>query len=132
MSAPIWINTEELCRWLAYRLSKLARFLGHRLPRPERCDQGKGLRCQPFQPPWRRRLPSASLRAARACPRMPVIPAEPADYVLLHRDTGTALYRTQATETEIYQANRNLSRSGNRNRYLAARHLLHQPGEAQS
>jgi hypothetical protein len=46
-----------------------------------------------------------------------------ADYVLLHRDTGTALYRTRATEAEIHQANRNLSRSGNRNRYVAARHF---------
>ncbi len=46
-----------------------------------------------------------------------------ADYVLLHRDTGTALYRTRATEAEIHLANRNLSRSGNRNRYVEARHL---------
>ena len=46
-----------------------------------------------------------------------------ADYVLLHRDTGTALYRTRATEAEIHRANSNLSRSGNRSRYVAARHL---------
>jgi hypothetical protein len=56
-----------------------------------------------------------------------------ADYVLMHRDTGTALYRTRATEEEIHRANRNLSRSGNRNRYVAARHLpYHQPGEGHS
>jgi hypothetical protein len=64
---------------------------------------------------------------------MPVTPAEPADYVLLHRHTGTALYRTRATAAEIHRANRNLSRSGNRNRYVAARHLPHhQHGEGES
>jgi hypothetical protein len=46
-------------------------------------------------------------------------------YVLLHRDTGTALYATRATEAEIHRANANLRRSGNRNRYVAARHLPH-------
>ena len=40
---------------------------------------------------------------------------EPRDYVLLHRDTGTALYATRAIEAEIHRANLNLSRSGNRN-----------------
>jgi hypothetical protein len=54
---------------------------------------------------------------------------EPRDYVLLHRDTGTALYATRATEAEIHRANANLSRSGNRNRYVAARHLPHQRRE---
>jgi len=33
---------------------------------------------------------------------------EPRDYVLLHRDTGTALYATRATEAEIHRANLNL------------------------
>ncbi len=51
------------------------------------------------------------------------------DYVLLHRDTGTALYATRATEAEIHRANLNLSRSGNRNRYVSARHLPHQRGD---
>lgn len=46
-----------------------------------------------------------------------------ADYVLLHRDTGTTLYCTRATEDEIHRVNHNLSRSGNRNRYVAARHF---------
>jgi hypothetical protein len=56
---------------------------------------------------------------------------EPRDYVLLHRDTGTALYATRATEAEIHRANLNLRRSGNRNRYVAARHLPHGRGEPQ-
>ena len=47
------------------------------------------------------------------------------DYVLLHRDTGTALYATRASEDEIHRANLNLRRSGNRNRYVAARHFGH-------
>ena len=46
-------------------------------------------------------------------------------YVLLHHDTGTALYATRATEAEIHRANANLRRSGNRNRYVAAKHLPH-------
>ena len=52
-------------------------------------------------------------------------PPEPRNYVLLHHDTGTALYATSATEAEIHRANANLRRSGNRNRYVAARQLLH-------
>ena len=56
----------------------------------------------------------------------PVHASEPSgDYVLLHRDTGTVLYATRATEAEIHRANLNLSRSGNRNRYVAAMHLPH-------
>ena len=56
---------------------------------------------------------------------------EPRDYVLLHRETGTALYATRATEEEIHRANLNLRRSGNSNRYVAARHLPHQRLEPQ-
>ena len=52
-------------------------------------------------------------------------------YVLLHRDIGTALYATRATETEIHKACLNLSRSVNCNRYVAARHLPHQRREPQ-
>jgi len=62
----------------------------------------------------------------------PVQASEPTgDYVLLHRDTGTALYATRATEAEIHRANLNLRRSGNRNRYVAARYLPHQRLESQ-
>jgi hypothetical protein len=58
--------------------------------------------------------------------------SETADaYVLLHHDTGTALYATRATEAEIHRANANLRRSGNRNRYVAARHLPHRRREPQ-
>jgi hypothetical protein len=54
-------------------------------------------------------------------------PQQASDYVLLHRDTGLALYSTRATEAEIHRANRNLQQAGNRSRYVAARHLMHQP-----
>jgi hypothetical protein len=57
---------------------------------------------------------------------LPISREPTGDYVLLHRDTGTALYATRATEAEIHRANLNLGRSGNRNRYVAARHLPHQ------
>jgi hypothetical protein len=53
-----------------------------------------------------------------------LLPPQAADYVLLHRDTGTALYATRATEVEIQQANDNLRRAGNRNCYVQARHLM--------
>jgi hypothetical protein len=35
-------------------------------------------------------------------------PTDASDYVLLHRDTGSALYTTRATEGEIQRANANL------------------------
>lgn len=58
----------------------------------------------------------------------PAIP-EASDYVLLHRDTGSALYTTRATEQEIQRANVSLSRVGQRSRFVAARYLMqHQPG----
>lgn len=48
-----------------------------------------------------------------------------ADYVLLHRDTGTARYATRATEAEIHRANQRLQGAGSASRYVAARHLGH-------
>jgi len=36
------------------------------------------------------------------------------DYVLLHLDTGSALYTTRATAAEIHQAHQNLKRAGQR------------------
>ncbi len=59
----------------------------------------------------------------------PTIP-EACDYVLLHRDTGLALYTTRATELEIHRANSSLSRAGQRARFVAARYLMHHnPGQ---
>jgi hypothetical protein len=54
----------------------------------------------------------------------PTIP-DASDYVLLHRDTGSALYTTRATEQEIHRANSSLSRAGQRSRFVAARYLMH-------
>ena len=53
------------------------------------------------------------------------LPTDASDYVLLHRDTGSALYTTRATEAEIHRANQNLKRAGQRSRYVAARRLGH-------
>jgi hypothetical protein len=36
------------------------------------------------------------------------LPTDASDYVLLHRDTGFALYITRATEAEIHRANQQL------------------------
>ena len=54
-------------------------------------------------------------------------PQGAAEYELLHRDTGTARYATRATEAEIHQANQRLQGHGSASRYVAARHLGHQP-----
>ena len=55
------------------------------------------------------------------------MPTVASDYVLLHRDTGCALYTTCATEAEIHRANQKLKQAGQRSRYVAACHLGHQP-----
>jgi hypothetical protein len=57
------------------------------------------------------------------------LPSDASDYVLLHRDTGSALYITRATPAEIHRANQNLKQAGQRSRYLAARHLGHRVRE---
>ncbi|MFM7639985.1 MAG: hypothetical protein ACKO45_00270 [Cyanobium sp.] len=54
------------------------------------------------------------------------LPTDACDYVLLHRDTGSALYTTRATEAEIHRANQKLKQAGQRSRYVAPRHLGHQ------
>jgi hypothetical protein len=60
------------------------------------------------------------------------VAVEASDYVLLHRDTGSALYTTRATEQEIHRANLSLSRAGQRSRFVAARHLMHHQSDPQS
>jgi hypothetical protein len=51
---------------------------------------------------------------------------EPAgDYVLLHRETGTAGYATRATAAEIHRVNERLQEAGSASRYVSARHLGH-------
>ena len=42
------------------------------------------------------------------------LPMDASDYVLLHRDTGSALYTSRATAAEIHQAHQNLKRAGQR------------------
>lgn len=81
---------------------------------------------------WHRGRGSALLRNARVrCPRTMAEsmstrgPEQPCDYVLLHRDTGTAHYATRATEAEIQRANLLLQGAGSASRYVAARHLGH-------
>ena len=49
------------------------------------------------------------------------------DYVLLHRDTGCALYTTRATKAQIHRANQKLKQAGQRSRYVPVKHLGHQP-----
>jgi len=134
---PAWVETPALCRSLAISRSTLGRWRRRELL----CHGHHWVKKNPAAPRsdllWHRQRCSALLASTRGrCGVMaessPVQASEPTgDYVLLHRDTGTALYATRATEAEIHRANANLSRSGNRNRYVAARHLPHQRLEPQ-
>ena len=130
-----WLETADLCRSLAVSRSTLGRWRRRELLR-----QGQHwVRKNPAAPRsdllWNRERCSALLRGRRPCSgngeSTPALEQETrADYVLLHRDTGMALYATCATEAEIQRANANLRRSGNRNRYVAARHLPHPPANS--
>ncbi len=77
--------------------------------------------------------------SARPCPRparrggfvASQVPELACDYVLLHRETGTASYATRATAAEIHRANKRLQRAGSASRFVAARHLGHHGVERQ-
>jgi hypothetical protein len=129
---PAWVETPALCRSLSISRSTLGRWRRREVLRYGHHWVKKNPAAPRSDLLWHRMRCSALLASTRGrCNAMadssPVQASEPTgDYVLLHRDTGTALYATRATEAEIHRANLNLSRSGNRNRYVAARHLPHQ------
>jgi hypothetical protein len=126
-----WLETPTLCRSLSISRSTLGRWRRRELLR----HGHHWVKKNPAKPRsdllWHRMRCSALLASTRGrCSAMaessPIHASEPTgDYVLPHRDTGTALYATRATDAEIHRANLNLRRSGNRNRYVAARHLPH-------
>jgi hypothetical protein len=130
-----WVETPALCRSLAISRSTLGRWRRRELlrqghhwvkknPAAPRSDLLR------HQPRCSALLASTQGHCNAMAESSPVQANEPTwDYVLLHRDTGTALYATRATEAEIHRANLNLRRSGNRNRYVSARHLPHQRGD---
>ena len=127
---PEWLETPDLCRSLAISRSTLSRWRSRGLLRPGQHFARKNPGAPRSDLLWHHQRCTALLASTRDCFRRPMVESpqelsieQAADCVLLHRDTGTALYRTRATEAEIHQANRNLSRSGNRNRYVAARHF---------
>ncbi len=128
--AETWLDTSTLCKQLGISRSTLGRWRRRGLLRPGQHWARKNPAAPRSDLLWHRPRCGALLASTRD--RFPQAMAETsgessieqsADYVLMHRDTGTALYRTRATEEEIHRANRNLSRSGNRNRYVEARHL---------
>jgi hypothetical protein len=128
--APEWLETPDLCRSLAISRSTLGRWRSRGLLRPGQHWARKNPGAPRSDLLWHYQRCAALLASTRdrflrrmAEPIQELRIEKAADYVLLHRDTGTALYRTRATEAEIHQANRNLSRSCNRNRYVAARHF---------
>jgi hypothetical protein len=132
---PAWVETPALCRSLSISRSTLGRWRRRELFRHGHHWVKKNPAAPRSDLLWHRPRCSALLASTRGrCSAMaessPVQASEPTgDYVLLHRDTGTALYATRATEAEIHRANLNLKQSGNRNRYVAARHLPHGRGD---
>ena len=135
---PVWVETPVLCHSLSISRSTLRRWRRRELLRHGHHWVKKNPAAPRSDLLWHQPRCSALLASTRGrCGAMahssPVQASEPTgDYVLLHRDTGTALYATRATEAEIHRANANPSRSGNRNRYVAARHLGHGRGDQQS
>ena len=119
---PAWVETPALCRSLSISRSTLGRWRRRELLRHGHHWVKKNPAAPRSDLLWHQPRCSALLASTRGrCSAMAESPAvqaiEPTgDYVLLHRDTGTALYATRATEAEIHRANLNLRRSGNRNR----------------
>ena len=127
-----WLETPALCAALAISRSTLGRWRRRGLLIPGHHWVRKNPACPRSDILWHWGRCSALLTLARArCPRamaesLPSLPSEPAsDYVLLHRETGTAGYATRATAAEIRRANQRLQGSGSASRYVAARHLGH-------
>lgn len=125
-----WLETPALCRELAISRSTLGRWRRRGL-----LSAGQHwVRKNPAAPQsdllWHRARCSALLQGARVRSRPAMAEHSAAadaaaDYVLLHRDTGTARYATRATEAEIHRANQRLQGAGSASRYVAARHLGH-------
>ncbi len=123
-----WLDTPALGHALGISRSTLSRWrrrgllqMGHHWVR-------KNPSCPRSDLLWHRQRCAALLRSkpTPACCAMPdPAPSDASDYVLLHRDTGSALYTTRATEEEIHRANRNLQRAGQRSRFVSTKHLMH-------
>ncbi|MFM7265575.1 MAG: hypothetical protein ACKOZW_08320 [Cyanobium sp.] len=147
MDDPIWLTTDALCRRLAISRSTLFEIRRQGLLKDGRHVVRKNPAAPHSDLLWHQGRCSALLALARArsgtlppsgCPRamaefhQPLSGQQgPADYVLLHRDTGTARYATRATEAEIHRANQRLQGAGSASRYVAARHLGHHGFEQQ-
>ena len=124
-----WLDTPALCQALAVSRSTLTRWRRRGLLTSGHHWVRKNPACPRSDLLWHRHRCSALLRsnASPACRAMPKPdPSEATDDVLLHRDTGSALYTTRATEAEIHRANDNLTQAGQRSRFVAAKHLMHQ------
>jgi hypothetical protein len=108
-----WLDTPALCQALAVSRSTLTRWRRRGLLTSGLHWVRKNPACPRSALLWHRHRCSALLRSNAS------------DYVLLHRDTGSALYTTRATEAEIHRANDNLTQAGQRSQFVAAKHLMH-------
>ncbi|MFM9088314.1 MAG: hypothetical protein ACKOPT_09245 [Cyanobium sp.] len=128
MDASDWLDTPALCQELAISRSTLSRWRRRGLLTSGHHWVRKNPACPRSDLLWQRHRCSALLRfnASPACRAMPKPdPSEATDYVLLHRDTGSALSTTRATEAEVHRANDNLKLAGQRSRFVPAKHLMH-------
>ena len=106
-----WVDNPALCRSLSISCSTLGRWRRRELLRHGQHWVKKNPAVPRSDLLWHRQRCSALLMRTRGhCGAMaessPVHASEPTgDYVLLHRDTGTALYATRATEAAIDRAN---------------------------
>ena len=133
-SASEWLDTPALCAELAISRSTLSRWRRRGLLIPGHHWVRKNPAAPHSDLLWHQGRCSALLTLARARSGCAMAEFQPlpapqgaAEYVLLHRDTGTARYATRATEAEIHRANQRLQGHGSASRYVAARHLGHQP-----
>jgi hypothetical protein len=127
-----WLDTPALCAALGISRSTLGRWRRRGLLIASHHWVRKNPACPRSDLLWQRArcsalLPHARVRSPRAMAELmsSQVPEPACDYVLLHRDTGTARYATRATPAEIHSANQRLQGAGSDSRYVAARHLGH-------
>ena len=123
-----WLDTPALCQALAVSRSTLTRRRRRGLLTSGHHWVRKNPACPRSDLLWHRHRCSALLRSNASPARLAMPKPDPSaatDYVLFHRDTGSALYTTRATEAEIHRANDNLTQAGQRSRFVAAKHLMH-------
>jgi len=107
---PEWLETPDLCRSLAISRSTLGRWRSRGLFRPGEHWARKNPGALRSDLVWHHQRCAALLASTRDRFRRPMVESsqelsieQAADYALLHRDTGTALYRSPRGQAGIIQ-----------------------------